>query len=65
MPNVVEWQDVTIVFNGKTITGSYASSDWMITLKAQIGSKSMSLDGSDPISLAENMLLELAQAFHV
>ena len=54
------WRDVTIEIEATTITGTYAFSDWMITVKSPYGNKSKQLDGSNPESLARQMLAELA-----
>ena len=55
------WRDITTEIEGKTVTGTYAFSDWMITVKALRGHKSKRLDGSNPQSLARQMLAELVQ----
>jgi hypothetical protein len=55
------WRDITTEIEGKTVTGTYAFSDWMITVKALRGNKSKQLDGSNPESLARQMLAELVQ----
>ena len=60
MTQSVVWRDVTINFNRKMITGKYASSDWMITVKLQLGDRSTKLTGANPISLAASLLRELA-----
>jgi hypothetical protein len=55
------WRDITTEIEGKTINGTYAFSDWMITVKSLHGKKSKQLDGSNPVRLARQMLAELAQ----
>jgi len=54
------WKELTIQFDRRTITGSYAQWKGMIIVKSLDGMKSLKSVGSSPISLAKNMLRELA-----
>jgi hypothetical protein len=52
--------DVTITFEGRTITASYSVAAGMVTVHTDIGSKTTQLGGSHAHSLARAMLRELA-----
>jgi hypothetical protein len=54
------WKSLTIQFDGRTITGSYAEWKGMVIVKSSHGMKSIKIVGSKPVMLAQNMLRELA-----
>jgi hypothetical protein len=54
------WKNLTIQFDGRTITGSYAEWKGMVIVKSPLGMKSLKIVASTPMSLAKNMLRELA-----
>jgi hypothetical protein len=62
MDDPAVWREIAIKFNGKTITGTYSYSDWMVTVRSLHGNKSTQLNRSNPLSLARRMLRELAVA---
>jgi hypothetical protein len=54
------WKEITIQFNRRTITGSYAEWKGMVIVKSPHGMKSLKSIGPTPTLLAKNILLELA-----
>ncbi len=54
------WKEITVQFNGRTITGSYAEWKGMVIVKSPDGMKSLKSVGPTPMLLAKNMLRELA-----
>jgi hypothetical protein len=56
------WKFIAIECDGTIVTGSYCTSDWMITVKTKGGTnKSSSLGIASPEILAKSLLYELAQ----
>jgi hypothetical protein len=60
MTATIIWKNLTIQFDGRTITGSYAEWKGMVIVKSPHGMKSIKIVGSNPMILAQNMLRELA-----
>ena len=54
------WKELTIQFDGRTITGSYAEWKGMVIVKSPHGMKSLKSVDTTPLLLARNMLRELA-----
>jgi hypothetical protein len=54
------WKELTIQFDGRGITGSYAEWKGLVIVKSLRGMKSIKIGGSSSIKLAQSMLIELA-----
>jgi hypothetical protein len=53
------WQEITIEFNGRVISGSYCESNGIVTVTALGSRKSMELGATPANSLARILLREL------
>jgi len=56
----ITWREITTVFEGRVVRGSYAVEDETVKVKTADGEKTTQLKGTNAIWAAQRLLRELA-----
>ena len=60
MPTPIIWREITTVFKGRVVRGSYAVEDGTVKVRTEQGEKTTQLRGTNAIWAAGHLLRELA-----